>query len=123
MEHRGIDKSRKLNKHPGALSSEDGSQGSNKGGTLLNQEPSSSSRNTSSIDVDLNSNLKPKSTNMGKVWQPTIQDGSSYLAFDKNLKEFAKQLAKLGPYLHDIPGDGNCLFRAFGDQLEGHEPF
>ena len=24
-------------------------------------------------------------------------------------------------YLHDIPGDGNCLFRALGDQLEGHQ--
>ena len=102
IEYREIDKPRKLNKHPGALSSEDGSQGSDKGDTLLNKEPSSSSRNTSSIDVDLNSNLKPKSTNMEKVWQPTTQEGSSYLAFDKNLEEFAKQLAKLGLYLHDI---------------------
>ena len=37
------------------------------------------------------------------------------------IEEFANQLSKLGLYLHNIPGDGNCLFRALGDQLEGHQ--
>lgn len=45
---------------------------------------------------------------------------SSYLADDENFPSFRTQLAKLGLELRDIPGDGNCLFRALGDQFEGH---
>ena len=37
------------------------------------------------------------------------------------MTSLANQLSKLDLYLHDIPGDGNCLFRALGDQLEGHQ--
>lgn len=44
----------------------------------------------------------------------------SYLADDENFTSFANQLTKLGLQLRDIPGDGNCLFRALGDQFEGH---
>ncbi|XP_046332448.1 OTU domain-containing protein 3-like [Haliotis rufescens] len=44
----------------------------------------------------------------------------SYLADDENFPSFATELAKMGLQLRDIPGDGNCLFRALGDQLEGH---
>ncbi|NXW55156.1 OTUD3 protein, partial [Eurystomus gularis] len=32
----------------------------------------------------------------------------------------AGQLRALGLQLREVPGDGNCLFRALGDQLEGH---
>ncbi|NXT47625.1 OTUD3 protein, partial [Pluvianellus socialis] len=32
----------------------------------------------------------------------------------------ARQLRGLGLKLREVPGDGNCLFRALGDQLEGH---
>jgi len=32
----------------------------------------------------------------------------------------AHQLAPLGLQVREIPGDGNCLFRAVSDQLEGH---
>ncbi|KFO72718.1 OTU domain-containing protein 3, partial [Cuculus canorus] len=32
----------------------------------------------------------------------------------------AVQLRALGLKLREVPGDGNCLFRALGDQLEGH---
>ncbi|KAJ7416617.1 OTU domain-containing protein 3 [Pitangus sulphuratus] len=32
----------------------------------------------------------------------------------------AEQLRALGLKLREVPGDGNCLFRALGDQLEGH---
>ena len=53
--------------------------------------------------------------------EPERRDVDSYLAFDKNRDKFANQLSKLDLYLHDIPGDGNCLFRALGDQLEGHQ--
>ena len=58
---------------------------------------------------------------MGKVCQPNTKDGDSYLACDENSVEFERQLRKLGLCLHDIPGDGNCLFQALGDQLEGHQ--
>lgn len=44
----------------------------------------------------------------------------SYLADDENFPCFAIQLRKLGLQLRDIPADGNCLFRALGDQFEGH---
>ncbi|KAJ8265042.1 hypothetical protein COCON_G00141410 [Conger conger] len=33
---------------------------------------------------------------------------------------FTNQLQALGLKLREVPGDGNCLFRALGDQLEGH---
>ncbi|KAG9353116.1 hypothetical protein JZ751_017692 [Albula glossodonta] len=39
------------------------------------------------------------------------------------VEEFANlndQLEALGLKLREVPGDGNCLFRALGDQLEGH---
>ncbi|XP_066296080.1 OTU domain-containing protein 3-like isoform X2 [Branchiostoma lanceolatum] len=44
----------------------------------------------------------------------------SYLEDDENFAGFANQLAVMGLKLRDIPGDGNCLFRALNDQLEGH---
>ena len=56
-----------------------------------------------------------------RLCEPERKDTDSYLAFDKNCDKFANELSKLGFYLHDIPGDGNCLFRALGDQLEGHQ--
>uniref|UniRef100_T1IJB9 OTU domain-containing protein 3 n=1 Tax=Strigamia maritima TaxID=126957 RepID=T1IJB9_STRMM len=37
-----------------------------------------------------------------------------------NFVGFNNQLATMGLELREIPGDGNCLFRALGDQLEGH---
>ncbi|KAH3827282.1 OTU domain-containing protein 3-like [Dreissena polymorpha] len=45
---------------------------------------------------------------------------NSYLEEDENYPSFKNQLAKIGLELRDIPGDGNCLFRALGDQFEGH---
>ncbi|KAE8594672.1 hypothetical protein XENTR_v10019742 [Xenopus tropicalis] len=33
---------------------------------------------------------------------------------------FANQLQVLGLRVREVPGDGNCLFRALGDQIEGH---
>jgi len=46
---------------------------------------------------------------------------SSYLKDDENFSEFSKQLEEIGLKLRDIPGDGNCLFRALGDQLKGKQ--
>lgn len=39
---------------------------------------------------------------------------------DKNFVTFNNQMATMGLTLREVPGDGNCLFRALGDQLEGH---
>nr|XP_054768875.1 OTU domain-containing protein 3-like [Lytechinus pictus] len=49
-----------------------------------------------------------------------MKKDESYLADDQNFASFATQLQSMGLQLRDIPGDGNCLFRALGDQLEGH---
>ena len=76
--------------------------------------------------------LKPKENNfqgneklcarkVQELHEPSREEVESYLAFDENSVEFGKQLRKLGLCLHDIPGDGNCLFRALGDQLEGYQ--
>ncbi|XP_039251603.1 OTU domain-containing protein 3-like [Styela clava] len=48
------------------------------------------------------------------------QSMSSYLSEDVNYGGFSNHLALLGLKLRDIPGDGNCLFRALGDQMDGH---
>lgn len=40
-------------------------------------------------------------------------DGAEFVSF-------SNQLQALGLKLREVPGDGNCLFRALGDQLEGH---
>ncbi|KAK3583745.1 hypothetical protein CHS0354_022777 [Potamilus streckersoni] len=45
---------------------------------------------------------------------------NSYLSEDENCPQFSLQLKKMGLELRDIPGDGNCLFRALGDQMDGH---
>ncbi|XP_017707622.1 PREDICTED: OTU domain-containing protein 3 isoform X1 [Rhinopithecus bieti] len=39
---------------------------------------------------------------------------------EEEFLSFANQLQALGLKLREVPGDGNCLFRALGDQLEGH---
>ncbi|XP_056130624.1 OTU domain-containing protein 3 [Lampris incognitus] len=44
------------------------------------------------------------------------QDGNE----GEEFVSFANQLQALGLKLREVPGDGNCLFRALGDQLEGH---
>jgi hypothetical protein len=49
------------------------------------------------------------------------QNKDSYLPDDHNYRKFSEQLAKIGLALRDISGDGNCLFRALCDQLEGSE--
>lgn len=36
-------------------------------------------------------------------------------------KSFAEQLAVIGLKVRDVIGDGNCLFRALGDQLDGDD--
>ncbi|XP_028265804.1 OTU domain-containing protein 3 [Parambassis ranga] len=42
-----------------------------------------------------------------------VDEGAEFVSF-------SNQLQALGLKLREVPGDGNCLFRALGDQLEGH---
>lgn len=42
-----------------------------------------------------------------------VDEGAEFVSF-------SIQLQALGLKLREVPGDGNCLFRALGDQLEGH---
>ncbi|EDO34374.1 predicted protein, partial [Nematostella vectensis] len=42
-----------------------------------------------------------------------------YLNNDENFASFKNQLECIGYKIKDIMGDGNCLFRALGDQLNG----
>ncbi|PAA54614.1 hypothetical protein BOX15_Mlig013207g1 [Macrostomum lignano] len=49
------------------------------------------------------------------------KNNNSYLEDDYNYPSFLMQLEQLGLEIRDIPGDGNCLFRALGDQLEGSD--
>lgn len=44
-----------------------------------------------------------------------IQNGGQ----DPNFVSLKQQLVAMGLTLREIPGDGNCLFRALGDQLDG----
>ncbi|CAI5707790.1 hypothetical protein KXD40_008237 [Peronospora effusa] len=45
----------------------------------------------------------------------------SYVVNDDVLKLMRKQLADIGCKLHEVKGDGNCLFRALSDQLFGDQ--
>lgn len=44
-------------------------------------------------------------------------------AWKKNFDEFSQLLKTKGLFMRDVDGDGNCLFRAVADQLEGDEQF
>ncbi|XP_067423620.1 OTU domain-containing protein 3 [Emydura macquarii macquarii] len=48
------------------------------------------------------------------------EGGGGGAAAAQEFVSFANQLQALGLKLREVPGDGNCLFRALGDQLEGH---
>eukprot|EP01130_Rhizamoeba_saxonica_P017370 TRINITY_DN8400_c0_g1_i1.p1 TRINITY_DN8400_c0_g1~~TRINITY_DN8400_c0_g1_i1.p1 ORF type:complete len:408 (-),score=72.13 TRINITY_DN8400_c0_g1_i1:128-1234(-) len=43
--------------------------------------------------------------------------GSSWV---QDMKRFNNQIRSLGLAIKDVAGDGNCLFRAIGDQIEGN---
>ncbi|KAG6622967.1 OTU domain-containing protein 3 [Phytophthora cinnamomi] len=46
---------------------------------------------------------------------------SSYVVDDDAIKLMRRQLADVGCKLHEVEADGNCLFRALGDQLYGDQ--
>lgn len=50
--------------------------------------------------------------------EPNYTATSSRNVYD--VADLRAQLGSFGLTVRDIPGDGNCLFRALGDQLDGH---
>lgn len=63
---------------------------------------------------DIPSPPKNKSLKDQKVYRSQVGNDN------KDFTSFQEQLQALGLELRDVPGDGNCLFRALGDQLDGH---
>lgn len=49
------------------------------------------------------------------------REAKEYLENDENFVSFSNQLQASGYKIKDIKGDGNCLFRALADQLEGDD--
>ncbi|EFO26014.1 hypothetical protein LOAG_02473 [Loa loa] len=63
------------------------------------------------MDLDrLNQTLKRKETAYPGTSVRNVYD----------VADLRAQLGSFGLTVRDIPGDGNCLFRALGDQLDGH---
>ncbi|XP_065285228.1 OTU domain-containing protein 3-like [Dermacentor albipictus] len=50
----------------------------------------------------------------------TLKQKNKANSDDENFTCFKDQLKAMGLTLREIQGDGNCLFRALNDQLEGH---
>ncbi|NXF34043.1 OTUD3 protein, partial [Nyctibius bracteatus] len=60
------------------------------------------------------------SNGAGKARRPRQPPAGPTLGPGSGGGGLARQLRALGLKLREVPGDGNCLFRALGDQLEGH---
>ncbi|MCP9261258.1 OTU domain-containing protein 3 [Dirofilaria immitis] len=69
--------------------------------------------NDAKCEMDLN-RLNPTSKRKEVVYPGT----SVRNVYD--VADLRAQLGSFGLTVRDIPGDGNCLFRALGDQLDGH---
>jgi len=63
--------------------------------------------------------MAPKEKNHSK--KDKGSKSKSYIADDQNYGRFSMQLSNIGLEIRDIKGDGNCLFRALSDQIEGNE--
>ncbi|KAE8908276.1 hypothetical protein PF010_g9532 [Phytophthora fragariae] len=66
--------------------------------------------------LDVGTKIKPK-RNKVKI----KNKNSSYVVDDDAIKLMRRQLADVGCKLHEVEADGNCLFRALGDQLYGDQ--
>lgn len=68
----------------------------------------------------LNTMARKKDERAVRAAHKKEKQAQKYLPNDVSVASFLIQLHKLGLQLRNIPGDGNCLFRALGDQLDGH---
>ncbi|XP_060708255.1 OTU domain-containing protein 3 isoform X2 [Hemiscyllium ocellatum] len=73
-------------------------------------------RTNKKLDLERKRDEKAVRRALAKERKNRSQDGSE----DEEFLSFANQLLTMGLKLREVPGDGNCLFRALGDQLEGH---
>ncbi|XP_072442614.1 OTU domain-containing protein 3 [Chiloscyllium punctatum] len=73
-------------------------------------------RTNKKLDLERKRDEKAVRRALAKERKNRAQDGSE----DEEFLSFANQLLAMGLKLREVPGDGNCLFRALGDQLEGH---
>ncbi|XP_008316825.1 OTU domain-containing protein 3 isoform X2 [Cynoglossus semilaevis] len=73
-------------------------------------------RSNKKIDMERKRDERAARRAIAKDRKNRPQDGDDGAEF----VSFSNQLQALGLKLREVPGDGNCLFRALGDQLEGH---
>ncbi|XP_048417430.1 OTU domain-containing protein 3 [Stegostoma tigrinum] len=73
-------------------------------------------RTNKKLDLERKRDEKAVRRALAKERKNRPQEGSE----DEEFLSFANQLLAMGLKLREVPGDGNCLFRALGDQLEGH---
>uniref|UniRef100_UPI00398E65C0 OTU domain-containing protein 3 n=1 Tax=Pristiophorus japonicus TaxID=55135 RepID=UPI00398E65C0 len=73
-------------------------------------------RTNKKLDLERKRDEKAVRRALAKERKNRAQDGTD----DEEFVSFANQLLTMGLKLREVPGDGNCLFRALGDQLEGH---
>ncbi|XP_041063288.1 OTU domain-containing protein 3 isoform X1 [Carcharodon carcharias] len=73
-------------------------------------------RTNKKLDLERKRDEKAVRRALAKERKNRAQEGTE----DEEFVSFANQLLAMGLKLREVPGDGNCLFRALGDQLEGH---
>ncbi|XP_039775358.1 OVARIAN TUMOR DOMAIN-containing deubiquitinating enzyme 7-like isoform X3 [Panicum virgatum] len=64
---------------------------------------------------------KKKAAAPAKLRKPPKRDAGKKLGKKADMTEFRAQLDSLGLKIVEVNADGNCFFRAMGDQLEGSE--
>ncbi|PUZ49441.1 hypothetical protein GQ55_7G325900 [Panicum hallii var. hallii] len=64
---------------------------------------------------------KKKAAAPAKLRKPPKRDAEKKLGKKADMTEFRAQLDSLGLKIVEVNADGNCFFRAMGDQLEGSE--
>ncbi|RCV15122.1 hypothetical protein SETIT_3G032900v2 [Setaria italica] len=64
---------------------------------------------------------KKKATAPAKLRKPPKREAEKKLGKKADMTEFRAQLDSLGLKIVEVNADGNCFFRALGDQLEGSE--
>lgn len=64
---------------------------------------------------------KKKAAAASKARKPKQRDAVKKLGKKADMSEFRAQLDSIGVKIVEVTADGNCFFRAMGDQLEGDE--
>ncbi|TSR39561.1 OTU domain-containing protein 3 [Bagarius yarrelli] len=78
------------------------------------------SRKQSGKHVRKKCELEKKKTDKRAGRRTLTKDQKNLPQGEDEFLSFSKQLQALGLQLREVQGDGNCLFRALADQMEGH---